>query len=414
MRGFTLALTLMFVVRLGATAFAQNAQSAPAAPTQAPPAAAVPQRAESGQSLVVPDALLDQGDVYYVYPGEDGQLTIMSDAALRRIVATCNRVVGFIVVPFEFKAGTKPIAGGAFRIPIASLNTGNADIDGLIQGPMLLNASANPEATFVVTGATPAAQQLTADKDVTTCDFKLLGQLTIRGVTKDVEWPARITFFPMNVKRTFMRYPGDFVVLRVKADLTLGDFGYKRGRFPSADVLADTVSADIALFFNNIPIEKTLDPAYPDKDHERELQLLTLLRDFKDAAKGYDFAREQIKAARNNAVLLNRLAYVIAAEPGIQRRDLKLALEAATRANEVKKDDGALLDTLARVHYEMGDLKTALDTQRQAVAHLDGVDPQVTGSIRQALARYESEAKASGMIAATDAPSSSGAAGTGK
>ncbi|MCC7292570.1 MAG: YceI family protein [Phycisphaerales bacterium] len=364
----------------------------------------VPSRSDCGQTLVIPDAVLDSCDIYHVMSGEDGQLVATSDAAMKRVVATCNRIVGFIGVPFEFKAGQKMLAAGAFRVPVASLTTGNSDQDDQLRGAMLLNGAQHAELTFLITDCTPAEQTGTDQEFVSYC-FTVKGRVTILGVSKDIECPVTATHMPVNFKRTFLRYPGEMVSLRTRFELKPADFGWKRPPFMTKDLLADTIAVDVALFLNEIPPTQTLDPEFPARERTAELQFLTLLRDFNEPDKAYAFAREQLKTQPESALLHNRFAFSIAAEPGIRKRNLDLALEAATRANALTQEKKAgYLDTLARVHYERGDLKSALATSRKAVANLAGVDPMTAGGIQQSLAKYEGEAKAAGLADAASAP----------
>lgn len=398
---FQMGLLSMTFSRIGLVASAWVAFTAFAAQEAGPQ---VPSRSDCGQTLVVADSVLDSCDVYHVMPGEDGQLVAMSDAAMKRVVVTCNRIVGFIGVPFEFAAGQKMLAAGAFRVPVASLTTGNSDQDDQLRGAMLLNGAQHAEVTFLVTDCTPAEQTGT-DQEFVSYRFTVKGQVTILGVSKDLECPVTATRMPVNFKRTFMRYPGEFVSLRTHFDLKPADFGWKRPPFMTKDLVADTVSVDVALFVNEIPPTQTLDPEFPARERTAELQFLTLLRDLNAPDKAYAFARDQMKAQPGNALLHNRFAFAIAAEPGIRKRNLDLALEAATRANTLTQEKKAgYLDTLARVHYERGDLKTALATSRKAVANLAGVDPMTAGGIQQSLAKYEGEAKAAGLADAGAGP----------
>ena len=83
--------------------------------------AGVPERSPGLQTLIVPERDREHGEVYYVIPGAGTQLTWEEDAPLLRSVATCNRVVGYAVAPFELEDGVAPLFGGALRIPVASL-----------------------------------------------------------------------------------------------------------------------------------------------------------------------------------------------------------------------------------------------------------------------------------------------------
>ncbi len=89
----------------------------------------------------------------------------------------------------------------------------------------------------------------------------------------------------------------------------------------------------------------------------------------------------------DNAMQLNELAWNIAIGKEKSQEELELALKAAQRAAELcHETDGAILDTLARVYYEQGDLTKAIEWQRKAVEHGQG-----NPSISKALEKYLSE-----------------------
>ena len=69
-----------------------------------------------------------------------------------------------------------------------------------------------------------------------------------------------------------------------------------------------------------------------------------------------------------------------------------MPMKAAVRANELTESkDAAILDTLARVHYEKGDMAEAIRFQSMAVKNA-GDDP-LSGQIRDALEKYKKESK---------------------
>jgi len=69
----------------------------------------------------------------------------------------------------------------------------------------------------------------------------------------------------------------------------------------------------------------------------------------------------------DHARLLNQIAWSISERD--EPRDLDLALRAAKRANELSEEgDASILDTLARVCYEQGNLEDAITWQKKAVA----------------------------------------------
>lgn len=87
---------------------------------------------------------------------------------------------------------------------------------------------------------------------------------------------------------------------------------------------------------------------------------------------------------------LNEISWALATARG-EKSDESLgqALRAAERANELMEmKDGSVLDTLARVQYEMGNLAAAIEIQRQAAKFAP------IQQIKQALQKYEAELKA--------------------
>ncbi|MHC4615973.1 MAG: hypothetical protein ACYTAU_20705, partial [Planctomycetota bacterium] len=76
----------------------------------------------------------------------------------------------------------------------------------------------------------------------------------------------------------------------------------------------------------------------------------------------------------------------------VKKRDLEFALEAALRANELTEEkEAAILDTLARVYFEKGDLKQAIKWQREAVKQAGG--SPMAEQLEEALKKYEEVAE---------------------
>ena len=89
----------------------------------------------------------------------------------------------------------------------------------------------------------------------------------------------------------------------------------------------------------------------------------------------------------DNAGALNQMAWMMATED-LDKRDLDLALRAAKRANDLTEEkDAAILDTLARVYFEQGDIKKAVDWQRKAVEYAP--EGRMADDLKAALERYE-------------------------
>lgn len=112
-----------------------------------------------------------------------------------------------------------------------------------------------------------------------------------------------------------------------------------------------------------------------------------------DPEAGYAVGAELLEANWDSQQMLNQIAWMVVDDKTVVKRDLDFALKAAERANELaKSEDAAILDTLARVHHDRGDLEAALEWQKKAVEQA-GDDP-MGESIREVLKQYEDEAAA--------------------
>lgn len=96
------------------------------------------------------------------------------------------------------------------------------------------------------------------------------------------------------------------------------------------------------------------------------------------------------KEFKDDSEALNQLSWTILDTEGLEKRDLDLALKLATRADELTKhSNAAVLDTLARAHFDKGLKDKAIELQTLAVEKSDAdLKPQLS----ETLAKYK-EAK---------------------
>lgn len=93
-----------------------------------------------------------------------------------------------------------------------------------------------------------------------------------------------------------------------------------------------------------------------------------------------------------DAAKLNQIAWQIVDPEGqIKKRDLDLAMLAATKGVELTNEkDAAVLDTLARVHFWKGDIDKAIEWQKKAIARAEGgMKDQLEGVLKE----YEAKKK---------------------
>ena len=98
---------------------------------------------------------------------------------------------------------------------------------------------------------------------------------------------------------------------------------------------------------------------------------------------------------KDDAMMLNQLAWIVATDERIEKRDLEFALKAAKRACEITEwKDPSLLDTYAHVLFSRGDAEGAVKWETKAL-DLCGpdTDEQLTSSIKDALAEFQGKAK---------------------
>ena len=365
------------------------------------PAAGLPAQAQlhertfAGQTLEVPDAQLDQGMVYYVWPGEDSQLAFRSEAPFQKLLLTSNRVIGYILAPFDLEESEIPVLSGAFRIPASSLGTGLDNLDPTLQSAAFLDAQAHPELAFQIT-AVEDVQQLEKNETLTRYSLQVQGKAFFQGKEYALSFPARLTFRPYTTFVTRSPGVGDSLILTAGFSLTLKDYGWTPPR--SLDLrVAEEIPVEIYLLLNTISPDGSLDPRQSPEIHRKQLRFVSLLRDLNDPVGAYAYGNGLLKEFWGSANELHRLSRAVVMTEGVRRRDFGFALRAARRAVEVSQEkDGSMLATLARVLYERGDLGEAVQWQVKAVARLQESQSRLAGRASQTLARYKAEAEASG------------------
>ena len=110
---------------------------------------------------------------------------------------------------------------------------------------------------------------------------------------------------------------------------------------------------------------KKSEPALGDSLDTVRFSILLGRKNYIDA---YKLAEALSDAHPENAMIQNSLAWTIATEPGLEKRDLALAEKMAVRANEATKGkEPAILDTLARVQFMNGKTNEAVATEQKAL-----------------------------------------------
>lgn len=111
-----------------------------------------------------------------------------------------------------------------------------------------------------------------------------------------------------------------------------------------------------------------------------------------DMAEAGKVGGELVTLLNDDAQSLNEIAWLMVDPDGdVEKPDTDLAMKAAARAVELTgRKDGAILDTLARVHFVKGDVAKAIEIQKEAVAH---APKQFKQQIEDVLKEYEAARK---------------------
>lgn len=113
-------------------------------------------------------------------------------------------------------------ATGRIEIDLASIDTGSGEADQEVVGKSWFNVAAHPKASFVLKTLKPAAANA----------YEAIGQLTIKGQTRDLVAPVRLS--PQG------QLTGSFVLKRA-------DFGIGEGMWSRFDVVANDITVQFKL-----------------------------------------------------------------------------------------------------------------------------------------------------------------------
>lgn len=349
--------------------------------------AGAPERTPSGATLVVSGEHAALGTVYFVEAGPDVQVTFTSDAPVERIVGTSSAVVGYAVVASDPASAGAPIVAGAFRLPIASFETGIPLRNEHLRSDRWMDAATHPDVHFVLNAFENAVLVKSDEaKGFATWEGEFDGEMTIKGVAHPFRVPARVSLLDLGDNRQ-VRGGGKKLAIRCRYSLQLSDFGVGVNEQIMGTRLNDEITLDQFLL---------LSPRDPDASARASAEMRrfnSLLTRERDADGAYAMAPALVEANWNDASALNTLANWVIAD-NAARTDMALAFRCAMRANELTESkDAMVLDTVASLHHKAGDLTEAIAWQRKAVEAITDQTPQnMAGAIRANLARFEAEA----------------------
>ena len=345
-------------------------------------AAEVAKRTDSWTTLAVPAEHAKLGRVYYVkYPPHSAQVTFISDAPLERIVGTSNAIVGYLVAEIQDDKPTGRIVAGAFRLPVRSFDTGIPMRNGHLRGGFFLNAAEYPEIQVAINGS--EAVVVTKEEDESaTYDLTLIGDLTIRDVTKEGRVPARVTFLKGSEK-TKAAGAGDVLAMRCSYSVKRTEYNIAPSFMP-AD-LADEMQIDQFVILTTVSAEEEAREQGADPAGKK---FTVLYRDFDDKEGAFTMAEAFLQSNHGNADVLNAFAWEVVMTDGQNQQCGEFAMKAAMRAVELTNEENAdMLSTVAFLYSERQELEKAIAWQRKALDHKDSSEnPE---GVEKMMKRYE-------------------------
>ena len=159
------------------------------------------------------------------------------DAPLETTTGTASGISGTVV----FDAAAPAATTGRIVLETKSLTVGNPLMAEHLHGANWLDVAKYPEITFdaaKVANVKTKGAQITAD---------VTGNLTVKGVTKEVTVPVSFTYLPDKLGARFGddKIKGDLLVLRATFEINRNDFNIQPGQY--TDKVAETIQLSFAI-----------------------------------------------------------------------------------------------------------------------------------------------------------------------
>ena len=170
---------------------AAAATVAPATAYSATPSASAPPASAANTVASTPAAKAPGGATTYAIAGDKSEAKVTVNEKLAALpapsdaVLTTNAIQGNLILGPD----TKPVEGSKIMVDLRTLKSDKAQRDNYIRGNTLMSDQF-PLAEYVITGVDGWTGPLTEGKSAT---FKLLGNMTIHGVTKPVTFDTTAT-----------------------------------------------------------------------------------------------------------------------------------------------------------------------------------------------------------------------------
>ena len=142
-----------------------------------------------------------------------------TDAPLESINGTAGGISGTVAFDAENPGATK----GRIVVTANTMHVGNPMMKEHLHSEMWMNVAKFPDITFELV----SLKNVKTDANVTTA--AATGKLTIKGVTKEIAAPVKLTYLKDKLQQRVPGRKGDLLVVRSTFAIKRGDFGINAG-----------------------------------------------------------------------------------------------------------------------------------------------------------------------------------------
>lgn len=187
-------------------------------------------------AILASNALAEKTTFDFKDPKGVNNVTFTLDAPLESISGTASGVSGTVTLDPANPAEVT----GKILVDTKSLRVPNDVMQDHMLGDGWLDAASHPEISFEV------KEIINPKKDGTTGTAEAKGTFTLKGVSKDITAPVKVTYLPGRLgDRTGGKLQGDLLVIRTTFDISRSEFGIKPGE--NLDKVSDTVTISLAI-----------------------------------------------------------------------------------------------------------------------------------------------------------------------
>lgn len=186
-------------------------------------------------ALAIAPAMAETLTFDFKDPKGVNNIVFQLDAPLESINGTASGISGTIVADPANPADVK----GKIVVATESLHVPNPVMKEHLHGPKWLDGKAHPEIVFEL----KSVSNVKRDGNTGTAD--VLGTFTLRGITKEITVPVKVTYLPGKLKARGGDKEGDLLVVRSGFKIKRSDFGIQAGQ--ATEKVADEIEVSLSL-----------------------------------------------------------------------------------------------------------------------------------------------------------------------